>query len=840
MKKLSLLCIPLLIILFGCPNPFNDDGDSEPVYRDLSILTAGSGSGSVSASPSAGSDGYENGTTVILTATSETGNTFLRWEGADSANGDKATVKMTGNKTVTAYFEPDDETLYELTLNTNPVGKATFSVPTGSKFLAGDSVDIELDPISGYSFNHWYTTNVTYNDSTDNPLTVIMDQDNTLTAEMNQTWTIIVHFAIDNNIDYDFEGDEEYDPKLMTNYLETLESIEAADTDDLLNIIVYMDGCQSYPGYTSQFDDGYYVLTGGAFADDMTLPISEVNSGSLTETKGMLNWAVSRYPGSRYLYSVFNHGGGFNDSNTGGTYTYDTSKGIGFDDSDDDALSHYELGQAVAYLKSLIGKNVDIFYPYACLMGGVELAYEVRDSADYILFSEEAFPADEWSYEALEEIRMNGMITPEELGTAFCDSAYSYFNGYREFTLALVDLSQIASLVSALDTFADDAIIDINSNANAADYNNASDAALSMMENYYVDIDSLMTEVQSQEGIAAGVKTDASAVQSALSSAITYFTSYGMSGASGMSVYNYQWYYGSYSTSIYNSILEFGQDTDWGDFQQLLIDGRTPVPEDSYETDHNSDFDATDAKSISVGTGPQDHTFHYGDIYDAVSISLSSGTNYNFVSAERGDKPAVVPSPNLGLYLFDSATFDNCVAYDFFSGGTPTLTFSCLSSGTYYLIIEELAGCETYYSLEVEEYVISADAYEPGDNSSGGATSITVDAAAQSHNLHLATDVDWLKFNTSEGGDYTIETSCGGNDILEMYVYNDSDLSNSIDYGWEGNNAHVTSADGGTYYVEVISYMNSVGDYSISVGSGYYAPGYDYHDHNSDFDWRNR
>ena len=102
-----------------------------------------------------------------------------------------------------------------------------------------------------------------------------------LTANMNSKHTIIVHFAIDNNIDYDFENDD----AIISNYLATLESVKANDTNDMLNIIVYMDGCQSYDGYTSPFAYGYYVLSGGDFADDLVKPISEVNSGSLTEAE---------------------------------------------------------------------------------------------------------------------------------------------------------------------------------------------------------------------------------------------------------------------------------------------------------------------------------------------------------------------------------------------------------------------------------------------------------------------------------------------------------------------------------------------------------------------------
>ena len=107
------------------------------------------------------------------------------------------------------------------------------------------------------------------------------------------------------------------------------------------------------------------------------VPTGEINSGLLSDTEAFLSWATARYPSEHYMYSIFNHGSGFTD------LPPDTPRvlGIGFDEgSDNDRLTHNELGQAMAFLKRLLGRTVDIFYPFACLMGGVELAYEVRGS----------------------------------------------------------------------------------------------------------------------------------------------------------------------------------------------------------------------------------------------------------------------------------------------------------------------------------------------------------------------------------------------------------------------------------------------------------------------------
>ncbi len=188
-------------------------------------------------------------------------------------------------------------------------------------------------------------------------------------------WLILVHFAVDNNIDYEFETEHGF----ISNYLETLEDLEARDAGDVLDIVVLMDG---YTGtvdgelYTSPFRDGYYHLTGGAFADDLEESIVEVNSGGVGDSTAFIDWAWENRPADYVVYSVFNHGGGFDDANTGGTYgdlSYGAGgaspRGIGFDDDGDeeegsgDCLSHRELAVLTAYIKSKTGRNVDLFFP---------------------------------------------------------------------------------------------------------------------------------------------------------------------------------------------------------------------------------------------------------------------------------------------------------------------------------------------------------------------------------------------------------------------------------------------------------------------------------------------
>jgi hypothetical protein len=80
----------------------------EPPF-ELTVLTAGSGTGSVSCEVQgeeceAGAE-YEEGTQIVLLATAKEGSEFASWSGCDSVTGNECEVEMNADRTVTASFK---------------------------------------------------------------------------------------------------------------------------------------------------------------------------------------------------------------------------------------------------------------------------------------------------------------------------------------------------------------------------------------------------------------------------------------------------------------------------------------------------------------------------------------------------------------------------------------------------------------------------------------------------------------------------------------------------------------------------------------------------------------
>ena len=118
---------------------------------------------------------YNNGSTVQLTATPNSGYVFSTWSGDATGTENPITVTMNANKTVTANFLPVGN---GFTLNVVANNGNVMKNPDMAIYTNGASVVLTATPNSGYKFTSWS------GDATGqvSPLTVIMDANKNVTA----------------------------------------------------------------------------------------------------------------------------------------------------------------------------------------------------------------------------------------------------------------------------------------------------------------------------------------------------------------------------------------------------------------------------------------------------------------------------------------------------------------------------------------------------------------------------------------------------------------------------------------------------------------------------------
>lgn len=183
--------------------------------------------------------------------------------------------------------------------------------------------------------------------------------------------------------------------------------------------------------------------------------IDEQPSASMGESKTLaefLKYAKTNYPADKTAVIFWNHGGG-------------TVTGAAFDELyENDSLTLTEMYEAFSSVwePSEDNQPLELIGFDTCLMATVDVANTFSTLAQYMVASEETEPANGWYYSQwLGELAENTDMDGKELGKIICDA---YYTGCEEVgtqdntTLSLTDLSKVADLLKAYETFGAEAL----------------------------------------------------------------------------------------------------------------------------------------------------------------------------------------------------------------------------------------------------------------------------------------------------------------------------------------------------------------------------------------------
>lgn len=298
-------------------------------------------------------------------------------------------------------------------------------------------------------------------------------------------WTVMIYLAGDNDLD-------------SAGVADLAEMKKIGSTDDV-HVIAQFDRRGSKRATLR-----YYLSKGGTLAKDAVADLGETNMGDPKVLKSFIEWGFKNYPAERNLVVLWNHGAGWDDEDiyraarrslklnvrrrdtvvarapgssrgsvsirrvrvVGGKrfrralfsttieraiHPGGQARAIAFDDTSKDFLDNIETKKVLASVTKGLGRKIDILGMDACLMSMAEVCYQVRDSVQLTVGSEEVEPGDGWPYDKiLGALVRTPKMSPQELAKVIVDKYLASYGSGDQVTQSACDLTKAKALAQAV------------------------------------------------------------------------------------------------------------------------------------------------------------------------------------------------------------------------------------------------------------------------------------------------------------------------------------------------------------------------------------------------------
>jgi len=379
-------------------------------------------------------------------------------------------------------------------------------------------------------------------------------------------WTVMVYLAADNNLE----------PMGIQDFNE----MEMVGSTEDVNIVLQIDRIpynilnQYKPGYGIYDDDSnsnwtstrrYYVtqdMNPEIINSTLKMELGEKNMGDPETLKDFAQWAIQNYPAQHYMLVLWNHGGGFR--------SFETTRDICEDYTNDDIITMPQLEEALAFIYNQLGREIDIVGMDACFMAMVEVAYQVKDYTQIMVASEASIPGDGWQYDCL----LQNLVTypdqnAEQFAADIVNCYYDQYSGsWNNVTLSAIDLIKIENLVEKISILAQAIMGD--SYSIKSSYRNARDTSqyYTGLGFEYIDLKDYVNKL-SDFTSNSKVLSAANQVNQMLESENIvieniYYGNY-VNSSHGLSIY-----FPYYSYDSYYDYTNFSQDTLWDEMLEYL------------------------------------------------------------------------------------------------------------------------------------------------------------------------------------------------------------------------------------------------------------------------------
>ncbi|MFQ3548554.1 MAG: clostripain-related cysteine peptidase [Armatimonadota bacterium] len=256
-------------------------------------------------------------------------------------------------------------------------------------------------------------------------------------AKQHGKWTILVYLNADNDLE--------------SSGIHNMNQMESIGSTRDVRIVVQMDRINGYDTSNGNWtdtrrfliirDNNPNLITSPRL--DESNPLGELDMGSEQTLLDFVQWGMNEFPADHYALVIWDHGTGWQIRTLS---LENQKKAISYDDTSGSAININKIADVFD------GKGIDIIAFDACFMMQLEVAYELKNSARYMIGAPSTEPAPGYNYARILS-RINANTTPMQLSRIIVEEYYSEYSNRRAISLTAVDLNRMNSVSTALENF---------------------------------------------------------------------------------------------------------------------------------------------------------------------------------------------------------------------------------------------------------------------------------------------------------------------------------------------------------------------------------------------------
>lgn len=362
-------------------------------------------------------------------------------------------------------------------------------------------------------------------------------------------WTILGYFDGNNSQDQMTDG--------RSFVIRDLQELEQIDSTDDVHILVMLGSFKTDGNCRYYHVERHLNEPADSVSSEVVQEAGKKNMSDYTTLRDFIGYGTKYYPAEHYMLIINDHGSGWKG------ICSDTINGVA-----GNWISLPDLSFALS------GYEFDIIWFYTPTMATVELAYQIRDRAEFLIASQfknnpdSIMGVSEWLPQLTDNPDINVRLFAQKITEAVKNAA-EQISLEKTFQSALIHLPKISQVATDVSNLSRD-LID-STGASWADVWEAWDVAYfpDECDSFFVDLREFARQIQEKTDLSPVIINNALAVETSVNEAeVLHFNYPNYSEFSGVSIH-LPWIYEHFDSTDYAQ-LDFSE-TNWYSFVSVFL-----------------------------------------------------------------------------------------------------------------------------------------------------------------------------------------------------------------------------------------------------------------------------